>query len=106
MRATGGVNSKGLGLHPSGRSARSAFVQIFALILLGALMALLASAALVVTAALFLFVFAYQLARKERTMGVGYCAVRSACLIFCQLFYRIRAQGLAQLPATGGALIV
>ena len=106
MRATEGVNPKGLGLHPSGGAPCSVFVQIFALILLGALMALLAAAALVVTAALFLFVFAYQLLVKHRSMGVGYCAVQSACLIFSKLFYRIRAQGLEHLPVTGGALIV
>ena len=106
MRASGGVNPKGLGLHPPEGSPRSVFVQIFALILLGALMALLAAVALVVTAALFLFVFAYQLLVKDRSMGVGYCAVQSACLIFSKLFYRIRARGLEHLPATGGALIV
>jgi len=81
-------------------------VQIFALILLAALLALLAAVALTITAALFLFVFAYRLAVKDRSMGVGYCAVQSACLIFSKLFYRIRAQGLEHLPATGGALIV
>jgi len=71
-----------------------------------AVLLVLGAVVLLVIAGLFLFVFAYKLCVKDRSMGVGYCAVQSVCLIFTKLFYRIRAEGCEQLPATGGALII
>ncbi len=39
-------------------------------------------------------------------MGWGYCFVRTVCWVFVRLFYRVEVRGLANIPATGGALIV
>ena len=55
---------------------------------------------------LFLVVLAYRFARRDPSMGFGYLVVQTLCLFFVRLFYRVRVQGLEQIPATGGALII
>jgi acyl-[acyl-carrier-protein]-phospholipid O-acyltransferase / long-chain-fatty-acid--[acyl-carrier-protein] ligase len=55
---------------------------------------------------LFGILYAYRYWRRDPSMGPGYLAVQTLCLIFVRCFYRVRAKGLENIPATGGALIV
>ena len=60
----------------------------------------------VVAAAIFLVAYVVRLAISHRQMGWFYCGVQTLCLLFVRFFYRIRVQGVANLPDTGGVLIV
>jgi len=60
----------------------------------------------VVAAAVFLVAYVVCLARSHRQMSWFYCGVQALCLIFVRYFYRIRVQGVANMPETGGVLVV
>jgi len=72
--------------------------------------ALLLLAALAVFLALatvgFLLVYAWRMTRRHPEMGWFYCGVQTFCLLFVRFFYRIRLQGVPNIPASGGVLIV
>jgi len=55
---------------------------------------------------LFLLLFLLRGFRRDASMSWGYCFVQTLCWCFVRLFYRVEVRGLANLPATGGALIV
>jgi acyl-[acyl-carrier-protein]-phospholipid O-acyltransferase/long-chain-fatty-acid--[acyl-carrier-protein] ligase len=55
---------------------------------------------------LFLLVFLWRGFRRDASMGWGYCFVQTLCWCFVRVFYRVEVRGLANLPKTGGALIV
>jgi acyl-[acyl-carrier-protein]-phospholipid O-acyltransferase/long-chain-fatty-acid--[acyl-carrier-protein] ligase len=55
---------------------------------------------------LFLLLFLWRGFRRDASMSWGYCFVQTLCWCFVRLFYRVEVRGLANLPTTGGALIV
>ena len=72
-----------------------------ALILLAALAVFLALAAVT-----FLFAYAWRMTRRHPEMGWFYCGVQTFCLLFVRFFYRVRLQGVPNIPDRGGVLIV
>jgi len=72
-----------------------------AFLLLAALAVFLALASLG-----FLLVYAWRMTRRHPEMGWFYCGVQTFCLLFVRFFYRIRVQGAANIPSSGGVLIV
>jgi acyl-[acyl-carrier-protein]-phospholipid O-acyltransferase/long-chain-fatty-acid--[acyl-carrier-protein] ligase len=54
----------------------------------------------------FLLAFAWRAPRRHRTMSLGYCAVQTGCWLFLKCFYRIRLNGLENIPHQGGVLLI
>ena len=61
---------------------------------------------MVVAAAVFLVAYGWRMTRRHPQMGWFYGGVQTLCLLFVRFFYRVRVQGAANLPDTGGVLIV
>jgi acyl-[acyl-carrier-protein]-phospholipid O-acyltransferase / long-chain-fatty-acid--[acyl-carrier-protein] ligase len=61
---------------------------------------------LVVAGAVFLVTYGWRMARRHPEMGWFYGGVQTLCLLFVRFFYRVRVQGVVNVPDTGGVLIV
>lgn len=60
----------------------------------------------VAATAVFLVAYAWRMTRAHPQMGWFYGGVQTLCLLFVRFFYRVRVQGSANLPDTGGVLII
>lgn len=54
----------------------------------------------------FIIAFLWRAPRRHPSMSLGYCAVHTLCWLFLKSAYRIRVQGLENVPAQGGFLLI